>query len=466
MIFKHIPLISKLLQKKIFFGILLLILLFHCFTSLFIYFLYSRILSTKIECIKIQENLYQYYVKVYNTKQNNKKPIEFHKISTTFENNLSSLLNGGIVLLGINNDESIHIKATSNLKLRKLLLSIEAKWKYLKDFIASKSSYKLNFNDRIIFIEKNNSIHKDFNDVISIYKKKFKQNFLYLTFLQIILSLFGIILLFFTFIKYSKLAMSEKKINSYLRYEKKADDIHKKDVKEINELYRSNKELEGFAHIASHDLKEPLRMVTSYAELLHEQYENKIDKKCNMYIHYIVDGATRMQVLIEDLLSYSCVKTHEYNFESLNLSKILESVKSNLKMMIVENDVKIKSGIFPEIKGDRIQFIQLLQNLFSNAIKYRRPDVNPIITFNVERSGENYLFSVQDNGIGIDAKFFDRIFIVFQRLHKKTDIDGSGIGLAIAKNIVAKHGGKIWVTSKLNEGSIFYFTIPVNLRKI
>jgi two-component system, chemotaxis family, sensor kinase Cph1 len=235
----------------------------------------------------------------------------------------------------------------------------------------------------------------------------------------------------------------------------------KAEEEKLSALKRSNKDLERFAHIASHDLKEPLRMISSYVELLSERYKDKIDSKADKYINYIIEGSTRMRAFIEDLLSYSCVKAHEYKFELVNVDQLIESVKSNLALLIEECNAEIRTTGFPDIIGDRIQIIQLFQNLISNAIKYRSPERRLVIEISVSKDKGNYIFSFKDNGIGIDSKYFNHIFIIFQRIHKQKDHTGSGIGLAVAKSIVDNHGGNIWVDSELNKGSTFYFTIPI-----
>mgnify|MGYP000894017674 FL=1 len=239
---------------------------------------------------------------------------------------------------------------------------------------------------------------------------------------------------------------------------KKAEELLKL---KINELARSNAELEQFAYVSSHDLQEPLRMIASYLQLLERKYEGKLDKKADKYIHFAVDGATRMQNLIDDLLTFSRVTTQANEFELTDIEVILNRVLTNLSVSIKENSATITHDTLPEIMVDGTQMTQVLQNLIKNALKFRSKD-NPKIHISASQKDKYWLFSVKDNGIGIDPKYSERIFEVFKRLHKKRDYPGTGIGLSICKKIVERHGGRIWVDSKLGEGSTFYFNIPVS----
>lgn len=223
------------------------------------------------------------------------------------------------------------------------------------------------------------------------------------------------------------------------------------------ELARSNAELEQFAYVASHDLQEPLRMVTSYVQLLSKRYKGKLDQDADEFIAYAVDGSNRMRTLINSLLEYSRVN-REKPFEEIDLNELLKDIKQNLLSQIEESAVVLKWGELPDIKGDPVLISQLFQNLISNAIKFKS-DRPPEISISCEIKNEEYLFSIIDNGIGIQEEYADKIFIIFQRLHSKEKYPGTGIGLAICKKIVEKHGGKIWVKSKIGEGSTFYFTI-------
>ncbi len=227
----------------------------------------------------------------------------------------------------------------------------------------------------------------------------------------------------------------------------------------LDELSRSNKELEQFAYVSSHDLQEPLRMIASYLQLLERKYKGKLDAKADKYINFSVDGATRMQNLIDDLLAFSRVTTQANELKPTNLESIYKEVLSNLEILIDENKAIIKHDPLPTIKGDKTQVSQVFQNLINNAIKFRSKD-RPKINISVKEEDNKWLFGVQDNGIGIDPKHSDRIFEVFKRLHKKRDYPGTGIGLAICKKIIERHGGKIWVVSQLGKGSTFYFTLP------
>ncbi len=226
-------------------------------------------------------------------------------------------------------------------------------------------------------------------------------------------------------------------------------------------LRQSNQELEQFAYVASHDLQEPLRAVTSYTQLLVRNYQALLDDKAEKYIHYIVDGATRMQQLINDLLDYSRVGKQALKLEPTDCNAVLSQVLATMEVAIDENQATITADPLPTVIVDQHRFTQLLQNLISNALKYRR-DEPPRIHISASLSGQLWLFSVRDYGIGIESPYLERIFVIFQRLHTRRQYPGTGIGLAICKRIVELHQGKIWVESQPAIGSTFYFTIPTN----
>ncbi len=228
----------------------------------------------------------------------------------------------------------------------------------------------------------------------------------------------------------------------------------------INEFKRSNEELEQFAHVASHDLREPLRMITSFLQLLEKRYKDQLDQDANEFIEYAVDGAKRLDDKIKDLLKYSQVSGREREYVIVNCERVLEETLINLKISIDENNAVITHDPLPSVKGDEKLLVQLFQNLIANAIKYRRQET-PQIHISAKHKKNQYLFSVKDNGIGIDSVHLRRIFTIFQRLHTNDEYEGTGIGLAIAQKIVHQHGGEIWVESELGKGSIFYFTIPI-----
>ena len=229
------------------------------------------------------------------------------------------------------------------------------------------------------------------------------------------------------------------------------------------ELARSNEELQQFAYVASHDLQEPLRMVASYLQLLEKRYKNNLDDDAKEFINYAVDGATRMKALINDLLTYSRVGTHGKLFEPVDCEKIFNRTLANLETKIVESGAVITYDPMPEVIADEGQIVQLFQNLMSNAIKFRG-DKTPEIHVGAKRTGREWQFCVRDNGIGIAPEFIDRIFVLFQRLHTIDEYEGTGIGLAICKKVVERHGGRIWVESQPGRGATFYFTIPENPR--
>lgn len=226
------------------------------------------------------------------------------------------------------------------------------------------------------------------------------------------------------------------------------------------ELARSNADLEQFAYVASHDLQEPLRMVASYTKLLEKRYQGRLDSDADEFINYVVDGATRMQQLINSLLEYSRVGTRGRDFASISCEAVLDQVLTNLAVSIAESGAAITHDPLPTIVADDLQLTQLFQNLVSNAIRFRS-EQPPEIHISGERRDGDWLFSVRDNGIGMEPQYFDRIFIIFQRLHTRAEYSGTGIGLAICKKIVERHGGCIWVESELGKGSTFYFTLPM-----
>lgn len=225
------------------------------------------------------------------------------------------------------------------------------------------------------------------------------------------------------------------------------------------ELRRSNAELEQFAYVASHDLQEPLRMVTSYTELLAERYRSQLDERADKYIRYIVDGTRRMKQLINDLLAYSRLNTQAKPFELTDFTRVMNQVLTGMKATIAESGARVECGNLPSIFAEPAQISRLLQNLVSNAIKFRSKQT-PVIRVSAERNNGMWTFAVQDNGIGIDEAFADRIFQMFQRLHGRNEYEGNGIGLALAKKIVERHGGRIWFKSPAGGGTTFYFTIP------
>lgn len=225
------------------------------------------------------------------------------------------------------------------------------------------------------------------------------------------------------------------------------------------DLARSNAELEQFAYVASHDLQEPLRMVTSYVQLLERRYKDKLDPDARDFIAYAVEGVTRMRSLIDDLLAYSRVGTRGRDPAPVDLGTVLDVVQKNLERAIEESGAVITRGELSTVLGDEHQLQQLLQNLLANAIKFRR-DEPPRIHVASRLEGGQCIVSVADNGIGIDPRYFDRIFVIFQRLNARERYPGTGMGLAIAKKIVERHGGRIWVESAPGDGSTMYFSLP------
>jgi len=226
------------------------------------------------------------------------------------------------------------------------------------------------------------------------------------------------------------------------------------------ELARSNQELEQFAYVASHDLQEPLRMVASYTKLLERRYKGKLDQDANDFIAFAVDGATRMQGLINDLLKFSRVGTQGKPFADADCEQLLDHALANLQIAVTESHAAITRDPLPRVMGDATQLVQLFQNLVGNAIKFRNPEQPPRVHIGARQLEDGWEFAVSDKGIGISPDYFGRIFIIFQRLHSKEDYPGTGIGLALCKKIVERHGGHIRVESRPGEGSTFRFTIP------
>src|SRR5918997_1175657 len=240
-------------------------------------------------------------------------------------------------------------------------------------------------------------------------------------------------------------------ITEHKRYEEKLAAL-------VEELRRSNIELEQFAYVASHDLQEPLRMVASYTQLLAKRYEGKLDAEADEFIAYAVDGANRMQKLINDLLTYSRVGTRGRELVPTDTQAAFEAACANLRTAIEESGASVTSEELPVVMGDHTQLVQLFQNLLANAIKFGSEE--PVeVHVGSERREEEWLFRVADNGIGIDEHYAERIFRIFQRLHGKGEYSGTGIGLAVCKKIVERHGGRIWVESSPGRGATFYFTL-------
>jgi len=227
----------------------------------------------------------------------------------------------------------------------------------------------------------------------------------------------------------------------------------------VEALELSNRDLEQFAYVASHDLQEPLRMVASFTQLLAKRYQGKLDKDADEFIAYIVAGAERMQVLINDLLTYSRVDTRGESFEPIDSEAAFDQAIANLRVAIEKGEAVITHDPLPPLIADNSQIVQLFQNLLGNAIKFHGKEP-PRIHVSARQENNEWVFSFRDNGIGIAPEYFDRVFVIFQRLHSREEYPGTGTGLAICKRIVERHGGRIWVESELNKGSTFYFAIP------
>ena len=243
--------------------------------------------------------------------------------------------------------------------------------------------------------------------------------------------------------------------------------VREKKLREENrrnqeELARSNRDLEQFAYVASHDLQEPLRMIAAYTQLLSERYRGKLDKDADKYIDYVIDGAMRMQALIEGLLAFSRVGRHGIELQSADCNMAVEMAKKNLEAAMRESGAAVKHEALPVIVADSALLVQVFQNLMGNSIKFHGAQP-PVISIGAEKAGQEWIFSVTDNGIGIAAEHAQAIFAIFKRLHTHAEYPGSGIGLSICKKIIEQHGGRIWVESLPGQGSTFKFTVPVLL---
>jgi signal transduction histidine kinase len=242
--------------------------------------------------------------------------------------------------------------------------------------------------------------------------------------------------------------------------EKKLREDHKQAQEE---LARSNRDLEQFAYVASHDLQEPLRMVATYTQLLAERYQGKLDPDADKYIHYAVDGALRMQKLVQDLLAFSRVGRQGLALRNVDCNTVLQAGLKNLEAALQESGAVVQFAKLPQIIADSSQMGQVFQNLIGNAIKFRGPDP-PVIRVSVEAKAQEWVFSVADNGIGIAAEHAESVFVIFRRLNPRAQYPGNGIGLSICKKIIEQHGGRIWVESQLGHGSTFKFTLPFKAR--
>lgn len=244
-------------------------------------------------------------------------------------------------------------------------------------------------------------------------------------------------------------------------------DVHDRKMAEANlkertdELEAANKELAHFAYVASHDLREPLRKVSNFAELLQKRYEGQLDEKADKYIHYMVDGAHRMGILIDDLLILSRISRAELTLEPVNLESIVQTTLNDLEQLLQEAGGEVTYDSLPTVRANRSQMGQLLQNLLANAVKFRGDDP-PRVHVSAQKNDDEWLVSVRDNGIGLDMEHAERIFGIFQRLHGRGSYPGTGIGLALCRKIVERHGGRIWVESERGKGSSFYFTLPTS----
>jgi signal transduction histidine kinase len=254
----------------------------------------------------------------------------------------------------------------------------------------------------------------------------------------------------------AELVKTNSELEEQIAQRKKAEAVLKQT---LADLTRSNEDLQQFAYVASHDLQEPLRNVASCVQLLEKNYKGKLDDDADQYIRYAIDGAVRMKALIQDLLYYSRIATRWKPRVLIDCEEILDLTAKNLSSAITEAGAVITHDPLPTVSGDDTQLLQVMQNLIANAIKFRSHEP-PTVHVSAVRNGNEWVFSVKDNGIGIESQHLDRIFMIFQRLHKRSQYDGTGMGLAIVKKVVERHGGRVWVESEPGNGATFYFTIP------
>jgi light-regulated signal transduction histidine kinase (bacteriophytochrome)/HAMP domain-containing protein len=229
--------------------------------------------------------------------------------------------------------------------------------------------------------------------------------------------------------------------------------------RQAEELTRSNRDLEQFAYVASHDLQEPLRKVVAFCQLLDSEYNDRLDENARNYIRFAVDGAHRMKALVTDLLGYSLIQTQGKQLEPTGANEVCDEAIENLSLAIQDAGAHVIRRSLPTVHADSAQLIRLFQNLIANAIKYRS-DEPPRVEITAEERSQEWLFRVSDNGMGIDPKYHERIFVIFQRLHSREEYGGTGIGLAVCQRIVERAGGRIWVESSVSAGSTFCFTVP------
>jgi len=256
-----------------------------------------------------------------------------------------------------------------------------------------------------------------------------------------------------------RLSPSVRRALEEKRLRKERRDSEMELARKVEELARSNRDLEQFAYVASHDLQEPLRMVANYTQLLTERYRGKFDEQADKYLHYAADGALRMQALIQDLLKFSRVGKHQVELRPTESRAIVEQALANLQAAIQESGALVERSAIPVVMADPSQLTQVFQNLIANAIKFHGVEP-PKVQIAAEKKGEQWEFAVSDNGIGIPADQQQDIFVIFRRLHGRGEYDGNGIGLAICKKIVERHGGQIWVEAQAGGGSCFKFTLP------
>lgn len=256
------------------------------------------------------------------------------------------------------------------------------------------------------------------------------------------------------------LAVYFKDVTERKQTEKQLQELNEDLIRQAKELEISNKELEQFAYVASHDLQEPLRMITGFLALIEKKYNEILDERGKKYIYFAIDGAKRMRQIILDLLEFSRLSNLEEEIELVDLQEIMNEVLVLNRKVISEKKAKIKFENLPKLRAVRVSMLQLFQNLVNNGLKYQREGVQPLVSINAQEIGDFWQFSISDNGIGIDENYFDKIFVIFQRLNRKEEYSGTGMGLAICKKVIEGMGGRIWVESEKGIGSTFYFTLP------
>ncbi len=393
-----------------------------------------------------------------------------HGIQTDFQQTQQALLhsadalqNGGDVVVNLYTDERRSIPAASTARIEQLL---EQQRSLLERFFAKTRTLLLEDPDHFpspesvaLLNQLHQELQRNADTVFKLFSAHSRQNIVNLLRSEPVI---GFLVIFLSVILARQVVSASRRLEREIEQRKKAEDARKSYEEELanktRELAQSNAELQQFAYVASHDLQEPLRMVASYTQLLGKRYRGKLDKDADEFIGYAVDGATRMQRLIRDLLEYSRVGSENKSLEHTDSEVVLRQVLDNLSASVRERHAEVTHDPLPIVHANPTHLTQVFQNLIGNALKFQG-DSPAKIHVGAKAVPDGWEFSIRDNGVGIPADQLGRIFSIFQRLHGQSEYPGTGIGLAICKRIVEKYGGNIRVESELGTGSIFYFTL-------